>query len=140
DLRGRAGAHRDARAAEAAALAAVVGARRDEPGVTATAQEPDLAHRASRGTLVTVGAQWSRTALQLVSTVVLARLLAPADFGLIAMVMAIVGLADLVREFGLSGAIVRLREIDDRLWAAIHRFSLLVGIVAAGLAAASAPL
>jgi len=108
--------------------------------VTATAQEPDLAHRASRGTLVTVGAQWSRTALQLVSTVVLARLLAPADFGLIAMVMAIVGLADLLREFGLSGAIVRLREIDDRLWAAIHRFSLLVGLVAAGLAAASAPL
>ena len=107
---------------------------------TTAAPEPDLAHRASRGTLVTVGAQWSRTALQLVSTVVLARLLVPADFGLLAMVLAIVGLADLVREFGLSGAIVRLREIDDRMWAAIHRFSLVLGVVAGGLAAASAPL
>jgi O-antigen/teichoic acid export membrane protein len=104
------------------------------------AATPDLAHRASRGTLMTVGAQWSRTALQLVSTVVLARLLAPADFGLVAMVMAIVGVADLIREFGLSGAIVRLREIDDGMWAAIHRFSLGLGIVAGGLAAASAPL
>jgi O-antigen/teichoic acid export membrane protein len=105
-----------------------------------TAATPDLAHRASRGTLMTVGAQWSRTALQLVSTVVLARLLAPADFGLVAMVMAIVGVADLIREFGLSGAIVRLREIDDAMWAAIHRFSLGLGIVFGGLAAASAPL
>jgi PST family polysaccharide transporter len=107
---------------------------------TTAALEPDLAHRASRGTLVTVGAQWSRTALQLVSTVLLARLLVPADFGLLAMVLAIVGLADLVREFGLSGAIVRLRDIDDRMWAAIHRFSLVLGVVAGGLAAASAPL
>jgi PST family polysaccharide transporter len=109
--------------------------------VTATRPvEPGLAHRASRGTLVTVGAQWSRTALQLVSTVVLARLLAPADFGLLAMVTAIVGLADLLREFGLSGAIVRLRAIDERMWAAIHRFSIVLGLVAAGLAAAAAPL
>lgn len=109
--------------------------------MTTTAPPPPaLAHQASRGTLVTVAAQWSRTALQLVSTVVLARLLAPSDFGLVAMVLAIVGLADLLREFGLSGAIVRLREIDDRLWAGIHRFSLLVGIVAGGLAAVSAPL
>jgi O-antigen/teichoic acid export membrane protein len=112
------------------------------PPLPAAAPEstPDLAHRASRGTLMTVGAQWSRTALQLVSTVVLARLLAPADFGLVAMVMAIVGVADLIREFGLSGAIVRLREIDAAMWAAIHRFSLGLGIVAGGLAAASAPL
>lgn len=108
--------------------------------MTTVAPEPGLAHRASRGTLVTVGAQWSRTALQLVSTVVLARLLAPADFGLLAMVVAIVGLADLLREFGLSGAIVRLRDIDAGLWAAIHRFSLVLGVLAGGLAAASAPL
>jgi O-antigen/teichoic acid export membrane protein len=108
--------------------------------MTATVEVPDLAHRASRGTLLTLGAQWSRTALQIVSTVVLARLLVPADFGLLAMVTAIVGLADLVREFGLSGAIVRLRTIDDRTWAAIHRFSVLLGLAAAGLAAASAPL
>lgn len=108
--------------------------------MTTLESPPELSHRASRGTLVTVGAQWSRTALQLVATLVLARLLVPADFGLVAMVMAIVGLADLLREFGLSGAIVRQREIDDRLWASIHRFSLLVGVVAGGLAAAAAPL
>lgn len=100
---------------------------------------PDLAHRASRGTLVTVGAQWSRTALQLVSTVVLARVLVPEDFGLLAMVVAVVGVADLLREFGLSSAIVRLADVDERMWAAIHRFSLVVGVAASGLVALSAP-
>jgi len=99
-----------------------------------------LSHHASRGAIITIGGQWSRTALQLVSTVVLARLLLPADFGLVAMVTAIIGVADLVREFGLSGAIVRLREVDDGLWAAIHRFSFALGVVAMAVTAASAPL
>jgi len=99
-----------------------------------------LSHHASRGAIITIGGQWSRTALQLVSTVVLARLLLPADFGLVAMVTAIIGVADLVREFGLSGAIVRLREVDAGLWAAIHRFSLALGIIAMILTAAVAPL
>ena len=89
---------------------------------------------------MTLGGQWSRTALQLVSTVVLARLLAPADFGLIAMVTAIVGVADLVREFGLSGAIVRLKQIDDATWAALYRFSFLLGLGTMAITAAVSPL
>ena len=105
-----------------------------------TVPAPSLAHRASRGAIVTLGGQWSRTALQLVSTVILARLLVPADFGLIAMVMAIVGVADLVREFGLSGAIVRLKSIDEGLWAALYRFSMLLGLVTMAATAAVAPL
>jgi PST family polysaccharide transporter len=108
--------------------------------VTRAPEAPSLAHRASRGAVVTVGGQWSRTALQLVSTVVLARLLVPADFGLVAMVTAIVGVAELVREFGLSGAIVRLREIDQGMWAALYRFSFLLGLVTMALTAAVAPL
>jgi PST family polysaccharide transporter len=108
--------------------------------VTRAAETTSLAHRASRGAVVTIGGQWSRTALQLVSTVVLARLLVPADFGLVAMVTAIVGVAELVREFGLSGAIVRLREIDEGMWAALYRFSFLLGLATMALTAAIAPL
>ena len=108
--------------------------------MTRAPEAASLAHRASRGAVVTVGGQWSRTALQLVSTVVLARLLVPADFGLVAMVTAIVGVAELVREFGLSGAIVRLREIDPGMWAALYRFSFLLGLVTMALTAAVAPL
>lgn len=99
-----------------------------------------LAHHASRGALVTLGGQWSRTLLQLISTVVLARLLVPADFGLVAMVTAIVGVAELLREFGLTGAIVRLQEVGDELWGAIYRFSLLLGVAAMAVTAALAPV
>lgn len=109
-------------------------------GAERTRPEPSLGHRASRGTLVTLAGQWSRTGLQLVSTVVLARLLAPEEFGLVAMVTAIVGVADLVREFGLSGAIVRLREIDDGMWATLYRFSFALGLVTMAATAAAAPL
>lgn len=101
---------------------------------------PSLAHRASRGAAITIGGQWSRTMLQLVSTVVLARLLVPADFGLVAMVTAIVGVADLVREFGLSGAIVRLKHIDEATWATLYRFSFLLGLVTMAATAALSPL
>ena len=101
---------------------------------------PALAHHASRGTVLTFGGQWGRTALQLVSTLVLARLLTPADFGLVAMVTAIVGVAELVREFGLTGAIVREREIDESSWAALYRFSFGLALGIALLTAAAAPL
>lgn len=108
-------------------------------GAGAPRDEPSLGHRASRGTLITLAGQWSRTGLQLVSTVVLARLLAPEEFGLVAMVTAIVGVADLVREFGLSGAIVRLREIDDGLWSTLYRFSFVLGLATMAATAALAP-
>jgi PST family polysaccharide transporter len=88
-----------------------------------------LGHVASRGVAVTLGGMWGRTAVQLISTVVLARLLDPADFGLVAMVMAIVGVADLVRDFGLTGAILQAKELHGRVWRSLLWFSLVLGTV-----------
>ncbi|MCW4384766.1 lipopolysaccharide biosynthesis protein [Salinibacterium sp. SYSU T00001] len=99
-----------------------------------------LARQTSRGSIVTIAGQWSRTLLQLLSTVVLARLLAPDDFGLVAMVTAIVGVAELLREFGLGSAIVQASKIDERQWSSLYWLSALLGILFMGLAAASAPL
>lgn len=102
---------------------------------------PDnLAHRASRGVAVTVSGLWAKTLIQMISTVALSRLLAPADFGLVAMVTAIVGIADLVRDFGLTGAIIQAREINERLWRSIMWLSLALGTLLAVVIAACAPL
>ena len=54
--------------------------------------------------------------------VVLARLLTPSDFGLVAMVTAVIGVAQLIRDFGLSLAAVRAptlsrEERDNLFWA-----------------------
>jgi PST family polysaccharide transporter len=45
--------------------------------------------------------------------VVLARLLTPGDFGLVAMVTAVIGVADLVRDFGLSSAAIQSSQVSD---------------------------
>lgn len=60
--------------------------------------------------------QGFRALLQFGSMVVLARLLSPADFGLVAMVTAVIGLADLVRDFGLSSAAIQSKtlSVDER--------------------------
>jgi len=59
-----------------------------------------------------LGAQWARFCIQMTSTVVLARLLTPQDFGLIAMVTAITGFVMMFKDMGLSMATVQKAEIN----------------------------
>lgn len=83
-------------------------------GAPGGAQHPDgLSAKAARGTAVTLATQAVRAVLQFGSVIVLARLLTPDDFGLVAMVTAVIGLADLVRDFGLSSAAIRSAELSD---------------------------
>lgn len=72
----------------------------------------DLAGRSVRGGTVTLAAQGIQFALGLGSTVVLARLLAPEDFGLVAMVTALTGFVAMFKDAGLSLATVQRAEID----------------------------
>jgi PST family polysaccharide transporter len=100
----------------------------------------DLGRQASRGTVVTVGGLWGKTLIQTASTVVLARMLQPADFGLLAMITAVVGVADLVRDFGLTGAVIQVRSLGDRLWSSVLWLSVALGFGLMVLTACAAPL
>lgn len=71
----------------------------------------ELGERATRGVVVTLVARWGNTATMLVSSVVLARLLTPHDFGIVAMVVAISGFAVLFQDLGLTSAAVRTQEL-----------------------------
>ncbi|MGC5225248.1 lipopolysaccharide biosynthesis protein [Micromonospora sp. DT81.3] len=103
-------------------------------------QTGSLAHRASRGIAVTMGGMWGKTLIQMSAIVLLGRLLAPEDFGLVAMVTAISGIIDLVRDFGLTGAIIQAREISERAWRSLFWLALALGTVMGGILAACAPL
>ncbi|WP_170154381.1 lipopolysaccharide biosynthesis protein [Protaetiibacter intestinalis] len=105
-----------------------------------SAPPADLARKASRGTLVTAGGLWGRALLQTGSTVVLARLLDPTDFGLLAMITAIVGVADLLRDFGLTAALIQTRTMTTALWSSALWLSVVLGTVLAVAVAAAAPL
>jgi len=72
----------------------------------------DLKGRSVRGGAITLGAQWARFCIQMASTVVLARLLTPQDFGLIAMVTAVTGFVAMFKDMGLSMATVQRAEIN----------------------------
>ena len=101
---------------------------------------PGLGRSAARGTAVTLLAQGTRSALQVASLVVMARLLTPEDYGLVAMVSGIIGVADIVRDFGLSLATMRAPSLsrDERtnlFWA-----NLALGVACTVVAMALTPL
>lgn len=77
-----------------------------------TSENEGLGRFAARGALSTVAGQVIRLAVQLVGVVILARLLGPTDYGLIAMVVAIVGVGEVLRDFGLSSAVMRAESLS----------------------------
>jgi PST family polysaccharide transporter len=67
----------------------------------------DLKSRSVRGTLATGLSQGVKVAIQIGSQVVLARLLFPAEFGLLAMAYPILSLAQVFNDIGLGQAIIQ---------------------------------
>lgn len=72
----------------------------------------NLKGRSVRGGAATLAAQGVRFFLNMTSTVVLARLLTPEDFGLIAMVSAVTGFLMMFSDMGLPLATVQKENID----------------------------
>jgi O-antigen/teichoic acid export membrane protein len=92
----------------------------------------ELAARAARGAVTTLGWQAGCSCLQLAAAVVLARLIAPREVGLVAMAVAVLGLGELVRDLGLSTAAAQARTLT-----AAQRSNLFWLSAAAGLAMAA---
>lgn len=94
---------------------------------------------ALRGGLLTGGAQAIKMAVQFLSVVVLARLLAPEDFGLVASVGPIVAFVGLFQNLGLQQAVIQRGEIDQRQLNQVFWVSALVGLCCTAIVAALAP-
>lgn len=71
----------------------------------------DLTARAARGGVLAVGSQGVKFFFSIAATVVLARLLTPADYGLIGMVAVVTGFVSLFKDMGLSQATVQREEV-----------------------------
>ena len=70
-----------------------------------------LKEHSVRSGAITVTEQTIATGINMASTIVLARLLTPEDYGIVAMVTAITAFINLFRELGLSGATIQTRDI-----------------------------
>ena len=99
----------------------------------------DLKQRTIRGGLARLIAQGANFFLRLGSLMVLARLLAPKDFGLVGMVTAFTGVLSLFRDFGLSAAAVQRDNVTEEQISTLFWINMLVGGILAVLALAMAP-
>jgi O-antigen/teichoic acid export membrane protein len=81
-----------------------------------------------RGSMWMLGVRWSMRLMGLASTVILARLLTPADYGVVAIATTIVGMVAVFGQTGQGAAIIRhpnpTREHYDSAWT----IAVLIGI------------
>lgn len=101
-----------------------------EPGVMSIAQ----------GTAVVVAMRWTDRLIGLVSTLILARLLTPADFGIIAMASLAVALADVLLDLGVNVALVQNNNATQAHYDTAWTLRLLQTSAATMLLVLSAPL
>jgi O-antigen/teichoic acid export membrane protein len=103
---------------------------------------PNLKRHTISSGAVTISAQGAKFLLNVASTMILARLLLPRDFGLVAMVTAIASLLFVLRDGGLSTATVQREgitpaQISNLFWVNLALGGLLTAIFA-GMAPAIA--
>lgn len=103
------------------------------------ADSTSAAHHLVRGSVWMIAARWIMRAIGLVSTVILARLLSPNDFGVIAIALIVVGLLETIAYAGVDLALMRpgadTREHYDTAWT----IQLIQGAIIAGVLLLLAP-
>jgi len=89
----------------------------------------NLKERVIRGGLAKAVSQGVTFTLRVGSIMILARLLAPKDFGLVGMVTAFTGVLNLFRDFGLSTATVQRGNVTEDQVSALFWINILVGVI-----------
>jgi PST family polysaccharide transporter len=103
-------------------------------------ESKNLGRLALRGGIVSVAMQYGNGALQIVAAVILARLLAPEDFGLVAIVTVLTSFAPLLIDFGLGDATTQKGKITQGEVSSLFWLSSGIGLTVAIVVAASSPL
>ena len=92
------------------------------------------------------GVKWSGismgavTGLQFVTLAVLARLLSPSDFGLMGMIMVVIGFAQAFADMGISNAIIHRQDATRNQLSSLYWLNIIAGIIVFFIVCASAPL
>lgn len=108
---------------------ATAGAVFDEPAVSA----PSMEKAAKSGVAWTTGSRVLLLVLQFGSSIALARLLTPDQFGLVAIVTAFTGFALLFTDLGLGSAIIHSDRVTDELVSTAFWLNALTGVLLTGL-------
>ncbi len=99
-------------------------------------QEGSLREKSIKGGLSTVGAQVVSFVLNIGSTILLARLLLPSDYGLVAMVTSFTGFVLMFKDLGLTQAVIQREKITQPEVSMVFWVNVYVSIILAILVAA----
>ena len=80
------------------------------------------------------------TFLQLLTLAVLARLLSPSDFGLMGMIMVVIGFAQAFADMGISNAIIHRQDATKDQLSSLYWLNILAGVIVFCLIFSSTPL
>lgn len=100
----------------------------------------NLKKKSIKGGITNLISKAIQFALQLGSTMVLARLLTPDDYGIIAMVVVFTGFAQIFSNFGLSMATVQKKDITYEQLSTCFWINMALGVCFMGLVMALAPV
>ena len=99
-----------------------------------------LGRRAVTGGVIAVAGQVVQTGIALVSIIFMARLLTPADFGLVAMAATVTVFVGMFTDLGLSAATVQREDLDQDTVSALFYVNLAMGVAVMLAAFAAAPI
>jgi O-antigen/teichoic acid export membrane protein len=86
----------------------------------------------------TGGVKWGSQLLTWCSTLVVARVLSPEDYGLVGMAALFLGLVTLLNEFGIGIAIVTLRDLTSEQLKQLNTLAVLFGLASFAVGCAAA--
>jgi len=89
----------------------------------------DLDGTLVRGLAWTGGVKWGAQVFAWASTLIVARLLTPDDYGLVGMATVYLGLVTMISEFGVGTTVLTLRELTEQEIAQLNGFSIILGLI-----------
>lgn len=101
---------------------------------------PTIKRRAASGALATAGGQGGQLALTFAYNAILARLISPHEFGLVAMAMVFAGFLQVFKDAGLSTATIQREDITQAQVSNLFWLNAAVGAAAMFAMVAAAPL
>ncbi len=99
-----------------------------------------LRNRLASGARWTISIRVVERLIGFVSTLILARLLSPADFGVVAMGTAIQGILAAVTQFGFTQALIRMRRPERDAYSTAFTLSVITGVIVGAVMLALIPL
>ena len=96
--------------------------------------------KAIRGVPWTVASYGASKAVNVLTTIVLARLVAPKDFGLVALATLALTLLSFVKDLGLGGTLIVRQDLDRRALGTVLTLMVAVSTALAAITVATAPI